>query len=117
MPMKATDLRALPEMFTSVTLLLLAHDCPSPRLGDPHQRDLHPMLARAHPLWRRGRQPGAHKFDHQRDGEAMRDHLRLGRAIAGCSKQFERAAAVGLEAAHMCFVWHELLWLVLINRQ
>ena len=53
------------------------------------------MRTRVTSLGRRGSQPGTYKLDHLLDGEAVRDHDRFGRAIAGCGEQFERAAAVG----------------------
>jgi hypothetical protein len=49
-------------------------------------------------------QSGAHEFDHLGDGEAVREHDRLGAAVAGCGEQFERAAAGGGRDA--LAVWH-----------
>ena len=39
--------------------------------------------------------PGVDQLHHLLDGEAVREHDRLGRAVAG-REQFERAAAAGL---------------------
>ena len=50
-------------------------------------------------LGRRTREPGAHQFDHLRDGEAVREHDRFGAAVARRGEQFKRGAAVGLWAA------------------
>src|SRR5215467_1158957 len=41
---------------------------------DPRPRNLDRASARDHALGRRGRQPGAYKFDHPLDREAVRDH-------------------------------------------
>src|SRR5262249_55560181 len=73
---------------------------PPPFLRDPHLRDLDRASAA-------GQQPrarllrsrvSAHEIDHLCDGEAMREHDRLGAAVARRGQQLERAAAVGLEA-------------------
>jgi hypothetical protein len=43
--------------------------------------------------------PGAHKLDHLRDREAVREHDRLGAAVGARGEQFERAAAIRFGAA------------------
>jgi len=40
--------------------------------------------------------PGAHKLHHLLNGESVRAHDRIGRAVVRRGEQFERAAAVGL---------------------
>src|ERR1700730_18714315 len=64
------------------------------RLGDPHPCDLDLARARNDALGGRRRQPGVHKVDHQRDGEAVRAHDRFGHALGRVGEQFERAAVV-----------------------
>src|SRR5262245_4915480 len=46
-----------------------------------------------------GREPGAYKLDHLRDGEVVREQHRLGAAVAARRKQFERAALLDICAA------------------
>jgi hypothetical protein len=47
----------------------------------------------------RARETIAHELDQHLDGETVRQHDRLGAAIAGCGEQLERAAPVGLGIA------------------
>jgi len=78
--------------------LSLSRQRSPPGLGDCHPHNFERASARDHALGCRGRQPSDAQINHLLDGEAVRDHDRFGRAIAGCGKQFERAAAVGLGA-------------------
>jgi hypothetical protein len=68
---------------------------PSPHVGDPHADDLDRAPARDHALGSRGGEPGAHEVDHHVDREAVREHDRLGAAVAAGGQQFEGAAASG----------------------
>src|SRR2546429_9936258 len=77
-----------------VILLALAQRPPS-RLGDPQSGDLDPVIARDHALGRHAREPGADQLDQHLDREAVREHDRLGAAIAAGCEQFERAAVGG----------------------
>jgi hypothetical protein len=52
-------------------------------------------VAGEHAFGRRCREPGANKLNPLRDGEAVREHDRLGTAVAGRGEQFERASASG----------------------
>jgi len=54
-----------------------------------------PPPASNHALGCCGRESSAHEIDHLCDGEAMREHDRLGAAVARRGQQLERAAAVG----------------------
>jgi hypothetical protein len=71
----------------------------SPRFRDPHPRD--PMCAHRQARARQLRSPDprVNKLDHLRDGESMRNHDRLGAAVAAGGEQFERPAAIGFGAA------------------
>src|SRR5262249_11977748 len=80
-------------------LLFLSLHHPPSRFGEPQRRDLHLVLVRDDALGRRAREPRAHKLDHLRDGEAVRDHDRFRAAVARRGEQFERAAAIGLGEA------------------
>ena len=74
-----------------------ATDRPPPRLCDLHANDLDRPSAGNHPLRRRDREAGDAQVDQQRDGEAVRQHDRLGAALGSAGEQSERAAAVGRE--------------------
>jgi len=52
-------------------------------------------VAGEHAFSRRCREPDGDKLDRLRDGEAVREHDRLGTAVAGRGEQFERASASG----------------------
>jgi hypothetical protein len=67
-----------------------------PSLRDSDPRHLERAAAGDHALRLRCREPGADQFDHLLDRETMRQHNRLGAAIAAGGEQFERAAASGL---------------------
>ena len=82
-----------------LTVPILLVQRPPPRLGDPHPRDLDRGAARNHALGAHTRQSRAHKLDHLRSREAVREHDRFGQAIRACGKQFERAPAIGLGKA------------------
>jgi hypothetical protein len=64
-------------------------------------RDLHRASAAAgnHALAMRSREPGPHKLNHLCDGEAMREHDRLGAAVPAGSEQLKRSASVRLHYA------------------
>jgi hypothetical protein len=54
--------------------------------------------------------PARTNFDHFRDREAVREHYRLGAAVARAGEQFERAAAIGLGAAPGSGHWRVIGW-------
>jgi len=66
--------------------------------GDPKSRNFDFLPARDDALGALGRESGADKLDHLRHRETMRQHSRLGAAVAAGGEQFERAA-IGLGAA------------------
>jgi len=72
----------------------------SPRVRDPHARHLQRLATGAHPLSRRGREPVVHQGDHVLDGEAVRDHERLGATIGARGQQRERALPITLATRH-----------------
>jgi len=84
----------------AVNWLALTSRAPSPRerppsrVGDPHRRDFKRVPTGDHALGGRGREPGAHKLDHLRDGEAVREHHRFGRAVARAREKFKGAKSV-----------------------
>jgi hypothetical protein len=83
---------------SAISRSTLTAKCPPPRLRDPHRRDFKRVPTGDHAVGRRGREPGADKLDHLRDGETVREHYRLGAAVTAGGQQFERAAVVGLGA-------------------
>jgi hypothetical protein len=85
--------------------LSLSRQRSPPGLGDCHPHNVERASARDHALGYRGRQPSDAHINHLLDGEAVREHDRFGRAIAGCGERFERAAAVGFGAATRAAKW------------
>lgn len=57
-----------------------------------HSRDVDRLATDKHALGCRGRKPGADKFDQHLDGEAVRNHQRLGAPVGAGGQQVERAA-------------------------
>src|SRR5262249_2390423 len=70
--------------------------------GNPHAGDFDPASAGDHPLDARRREPGVDQLDQELGLEPVGQHDRLGAAVDGCLKQFERSTALLLRGRHRC---------------
>jgi hypothetical protein len=75
-----------------------AGKCLPSRLGDLQANDLDRASADDHAFDRRDHEPGDAQINYQLDGKPVRQHNRLGAAVARRGEQLKGAAAVGLEA-------------------
>jgi hypothetical protein len=70
--------------------------------GNPHTGDFNPAPAGDHALDARRREPSVDQLDQKLGVEPVGQHDRLGAAVDGCLKQFERLTARLLKCRHRC---------------
>jgi hypothetical protein len=78
--------------------------------SNPHTSHFDPAPADGHVLDGRSREPGVDKLHHQLGLEPVGQHDRLGAAVDGCLKQFERSTAllgIGAWPTHRSAVLHQ----------
>jgi hypothetical protein len=83
------------------------------RLGDAHAGDLDRVSDGPHALSFCGRETHADQLDQQLDGEAMRQHDRLGRALAGPDRRdYEQGAQEVIAFLTIAILLALILWRV-----
>src|SRR5258707_5457505 len=81
--------------------------------GNPHADDFDPAPADDHALDVRCRELSVDQLDQQLGLESVSQHDRLGAAVDGCLKQFERSTALLLRRGHRCVACSSLSSLAL----
>src|SRR5258708_39286689 len=76
--------------------------------GNPHADDFDPAPADDHGLDGSRRQLSVDQLDQQLGLESVGHHDRLGAAIDGCLKQFERPTVLLLRRRHRCVAYSSL---------
>jgi hypothetical protein len=93
-----TDLEYLGEVSGPSKL----RECPPASPSNPHAGDFDPAPASDDPLDARRREPGVDQLDQELGLETIGQHDRLGAAVNGCLKQFERSTALLFRRRHRC---------------
>src|SRR6516165_3462168 len=83
--------------------------------SNPHTDHFDPAPADGHVLDGRRREPSVDKLHHQLGLEPVGQHDRLGAAVDGCLKQFERSTALLVRRGHRCVAYSSLSSLALRN--
>src|SRR5215472_7502421 len=83
--------------------------------SNPHTDHFDPAPADGHVLDGRRREPSVDKLHHQLGLEPVGQHDRLGAAVDGCLKQFERSTALLIRRGHRCVAYSLLSSLALRN--
>src|SRR5215472_10912103 len=83
--------------------------------SNPHADDFDPAPADDHAVDGRRREPSVDQLDQQLGLEPVGQHDRLGAAVDGCLKQFERSAALLLRRRHRCAASSSLSSLVVLS--
>src|SRR5262245_1697581 len=76
--------------------------------SNPHTDHFDPAPADGHVLDGRSREPSVDKLHHQLGLEPVGQHDRLGAAVDGCLKQFERSTALLVRRGHRCVAYSSL---------